>query len=234
MTNAVGKSLSPCLTQPVEQPALTVDEVVYASMDGSMILTDTGWQEVKLGRVFTSQNRVATGSQADQQPRFKLTKSTYSGHLGSFHDFIPKFEASLGVYKTQPERLVFVTDGTLWIQRYIEKTYPTATHILDYYHALEHLSTYARLHFAHPWRREQWLGKQADYLLSNDLDDVLRNLAELKKLSPGATAERTKLVAYYQQNRHRMQYGRFRDRGLLIGSGPMCIFRLKVVQRQIR
>lgn len=234
VTNALGEPLNHSLTQPVEHPSLAVDEVVYASMDGSMILTESGWQEVKLGRIFTSHCRVTNGRKGDRQTRYRLTSSTYSGHLGPFQEFIPKFEASLGAYKTQPERLVFVTDGALWIQHYIEQTYPAATHILDYYHAVDHLAAFARLHFEHAWVRNQWVDAQKEHLLADELDEVLSNLADLKRLSVGAAKERTKLVTYYNQNRQRMQYGRFRDRGLLIGSGPMEAAHRTVIQTRLK
>jgi hypothetical protein len=234
VTNTLGEALTQPLAQPLSHPPLATDEVVYASMDGSMILTDSGWQEIKLGRVFASQSRVTNGQKDDGQTRFRLRESTYSGHLGPFGEFTVKFEASLGTYKIQPERLVFVTDGAVWIQHYIEQTYPLATHILDYYHALEHLAAFARLHFAHPWVRTQWVETQQAHLLSDELDAVLGNLAALKKLSPEARKERINLVAYYGQNRQRMQYGSFRARGLLIGSGPMEAAHRTVIQTRMK
>lgn len=45
VTNRLGEQLTQDLAQPVCHPPLQVDEVIYASIDGSMILTDEGWQE---------------------------------------------------------------------------------------------------------------------------------------------------------------------------------------------
>lgn len=232
VTTLLGEQISQPLAEPINQPDLVEDEVIYGSMDGSMILTDSGWQEVKLGRVFSSKSRLVAGDKADGQTRIKL--SSYSAHLGTVQEFIPKFEASLGAYKTQPEQLVFITDGAIWIQHYIAKVHPKATHILDYYHAVEHLGVFARLAFAHPYVRSQWLDKQQDRLLSDDLDGVLTTLAQLTKLDTVCDSERTKLVAYYQQNRLRMQYGTFRGRGLLIGSGPMEAAHRTVIQCRMK
>jgi hypothetical protein len=213
---------------------LLENEVIYGSMDGSMIFTETGWQEVKLGRVFSSVDRQEAGQKGDQQTRFKLTQSTYCAHLGSAEDFLPQFEASLGNYKTSPERLVFVTDGGVWIQQYLEQTYPQATHILDYYHAVEHLAEFSRIHFKTAKAGSQWLDNQRACLLSEGVDGVLATLSALTKLSISATESRRQVVGYYKRNRHRMDYGRFRERGLQIGSGPMEAAHRSVVQCRLK
>ena len=190
VSTVLGHQITLDLQQDVAHPELVNDEVVYASMDGSMIFTDQGWQEVKVGRVFSSSSRVEAGQKGDSETRFKLKESTYCAHLGTAQEFIPEFEASLGSYKTAPERLVFVTDGGVWIQQYLEQTYPQATHILDYYHAVEHLAAFSRLHFKRVKEGVQWLDNQRNYLLSEGVDGVLTTLASLTKyrlrrLNPG-------------------------------------------------
>lgn len=111
LSTVLGHQLTLDLHQQVAHPDLVEGEMIYGSMDGSMLLTDQGWQEVKVGRVFSSLSRVEAGQKGEKQTRFKLEKSTYCAHLGSSDEFIPQFEASLGAYKASPERLVFVTDG---------------------------------------------------------------------------------------------------------------------------
>ena len=234
VTNLLGEQLTPDLAQPVYHLPLQNDEIIYASMDGSMILTDDGWQEVKVSRLFSSQSRVENGQKGDDKIRFRLEESTYSAHLGGHQAFTPLFEASLGTYKTQPERLVFVTDGAVWIQHYLAETYPESTHILDYYHAVEHLASFARLGFKGPKLRTAWLEEQKSHLLSDGLEVVLANLAQLTKLKPSIQQERTRLVAYLEQNRSRMQYGSFQKRGLLIGSGPMEAAHRTVIQSRMK
>jgi hypothetical protein len=234
VTNLLGEQLTQPLAQPVRHPPLQVDEVIYASIDGSMILTDQGWQEVKLSRLFSSKSRVENGQKGDDKIRFRLEQSTYSAHLGPHQAFTPLFEASLGTYKAQPERLVFVTDGAVWIQHYLAQTYPESTHILDYYHAVEHLANFARLGFKTLKLRTAWLEQQKDHLLKDGLDEVLANLAQLTKLKPTTQQERARLVAYLEQNRSRMQYGSFKNRGLLIGSGPMEAAHRTVIQSRMK
>lgn len=221
VSNVLGNQISLDLQEDVVHPEPVADEVIYASMDGSMALTDQSWQEVKVGRIFSSQDRQEVGKKGDNETRFRLDKSTYCAHLGSSEEFIPLFEASLGSHKASPERLVFVTDGAVWIQQYAEGKYPQATHILDYYHAVEHLAAFSKIHFKKAKVGSQWLDKQCDYLLNDGVDEVLSSLAALGNLSLVADESRRGLLGYYSRNRHRMQYGSFRCRGLQIGSGPM-------------
>ena len=217
VTHLLGEQLTTQLLEPVEHPPIDPQEIIYASMDGGMILTDEGWQEGKLGRVFPSKSRVEAGKKGDDQTRFRLETSTYSGYLGSHEDFIPRFEASLGDYKNTPKQLVFVTDGAVWIEHYVSRRHPGATHILDYYHAVEHLADFAKLGFKLDQLRSQWLDKQTEHLLADGLDEVLDNLASLSNLSAQAHACRSQLVGYYERNRSRMPYGSFRSKGLQIG-----------------
>lgn len=234
VSNVLGHQIEPALHQDVPHPDLAGDEIIYGSMDGSMIFTETGWQEVKVGRVFSSEHRQQAGQKGQQETRFKLTKSTYCAHLGSAQEFLPQFEASLGHYKTTPERLVFVTDGGVWIQQYLEQTYPQATHILDYYHAVEHLAEFSRIHFKTAKEGSQWLESQRTCLLSEGVDGVLATLASFTKLSTSAAESCRQVVGYYKRNRHRMDYGRFRERGLQIGSGPMEAAHRTVVQCRMK
>jgi hypothetical protein len=234
VSNVLGNQIDLDLQGDITHPALVTDEVIYASMDGSMVFTDEGWQEVKVGRVFSSQSRAPAGRKGDTETRFSLDKSTYCAHLGSVADFIPVFEASLGSYKSVEDRLVFVTDGGVWIEHYLARSYPKATHILDYYHAVEHLAAFSKVHFTKAKLGSQWLDKQCACLLNDGVDEVLLNVTALGNLSSVADESRRGLIGYYSRNRHRMQYGSFRDRGLQIGSGPMEAAHRTVVQCRMK
>lgn len=234
VSNLLGHQIELDLQQPVQHPDLAEGEVIYGSMDGSMLFTDDGWQEVKVGRIFSSEDRQQAGQEGDEGTRFKLTKSTYCAHLGSSQPFIPQFEASLGNYKTSPERLVFITDGGVWIQQYLEATYPLSTHILDYYHAVEHLADFSRLYFKRAKEARQWLDRQRHILLTDGVGEVLSNLSTLPKGCTLAEKSRRGVVGYYRRNRHRMSYNHFRDRGLQIGSGPMEAAHRTVVQCRMK
>jgi hypothetical protein len=234
VTDCWGQLVAPSLLEEVQQPKLEDNLRVYASIDGSMIQMDEKWQEAKLGRIYREDSRTENGVSGENEVRYKLTESTYSAHLGAHTEFIPKFEASLGTYKNHKKQLVFITDGAVWIQKYLTQRFPESTHILDYFHAVEHLAGFAKIHFKDTNKRQVWLGKQQTELLEGTCQSVINNINKLRNLRQEAKKVRTQLVDYYQNNLSRMEYKRFRDQNLSIGSGPMEAAHRTVIQTRMK
>jgi len=230
VTDNLGEQLEAEQNTRIDVPELAADEVVYGSMDGSMIQTEAGWKEVKLGRIFRSGDVKATGS----LKRHQIADSIYSVCLGTCHEFLPRFEASLGAWAKQPERLVFITDGAEWIRHYLQENYPEATHILDYFHAVERLGEFAKTFFKDEAERHQWIEQQEALLKAGQVAEVLKMLETLVPLSKTARDERYKLITYYRNNQSRMAYEDYRKRGLMIGSGPMEAAHRTVLQARMK
>lgn len=230
VTHQLGEQLETEQTVPIKQPPLAVNEVVYGSMDGSMIQTASGWKEVKLGRVFRSSDLEAIG----KKKRHRIADSLYSACLGSCHEFLPRFEASLGAWANNQSQLVFITDGAEWIRHYLQENYPDATHILDYFHAVERLGECAKSLFNRECERTAWVDEQAALLKQGKVGTVLDTLKKLMPLNKTAREERYKLITYYQNNRERMAYDEYRKRGLMIGSGPMEAAHRTVLQARMK
>ncbi len=93
-------------------------------------------------------------------------------------------------------RQVVLGDGARWIWNLADELFPRATQIVDLYHAKEHLSEVARAIYGSP----------------SDLATVWteQRYEEL---------EARKAAAYFQRNRHRMRYDRFRAEGLCTSTG---------------
>ncbi len=234
VTDCLGHQLTANLRGTLAHPPLKEDQRVYASMDGSMIQMDQGWQEIKLGRVFREDSRLENGTQGQGEIRYKLDESIYSGALGSHTDFIPKFEASLGTYKNHKEQLVFITDGAAWIQKYLAESFSESTHILDYYHAVEHLADFAKSHFSDSVKAKHWVESQKVELLEGSTQNVIDTLSQLRNLSTTAKEQQIKLMQYYKNNIQRMNYKVFRNQGLMIGSGPMEAAHRTVIQTRMK
>lgn len=230
VTDNLGEQLETEQETLADVPELEAEEIVYGSMDGSMIQTESGWKEVKLGRVFRSGDVKATG----RLKRHQIADSIYSACLGSCHEFLPRFKASLGSWDKQPERLVFITDGAEWIRHYLQENYPDATHILDYFHAVERLGEFATVLFKDETERAQWIEEQEILLKTGQVEAVLKTLKTLTPLSKTAREERYKLITYYQNNQSRMAYDDYRKRGLMIGSGPMEAAHRTVLQARMK
>ena len=204
-TQAVAEALP---TAELERPcpeAQAAAGPVYGMVDGSMLFTDAGWQEVKVGRVF----QVPDAPAPERRP---LGPSQYVAQRGPCATFKARFERVLPP-DAQREQ-VFVTDGALWLKNWLEESYPHATHILDFYHVAEKLA--AAAHTAQA--PAAWLSTQYERLWTGQSPRVERAVEALAGL-PAEQADA--LRGYLRTNRRRMRYNVFRQRGLLCGSGPI-------------
>lgn len=187
---------------------------VYAEVDGSMLLTDEKWKEVKVGRVF---GRHAQSGQAD------LANSRYCAYLGTHSNFCERFEALLPAFL----HIVFITDGADWIKQWIDRSYPKAIQILDFYHAFQHLAEAVQ----GVMRSDDWLEKQRNLLLESQLDTVIENVKALKYLPE---VKRDNLLNYYQNNRYRMDYAAYKQAGYCIGSGAIEAAHKTLIQQRMK
>ena len=208
-------------------------DIVYAMVDGGMILTREGetsndWKEVKLGRIFSSKDIC----ELDKHHNW-LKDSIYCGHLGDYTSFLKKFEPLTDLLDGLNERLVFVADGASWIWRWIMESYPKATQILDFYHAVEHLAKFAKVHLKNKATVSQWLAKQKVALLNDKIVDIIKEIKDLK-CSKSVDKERDRLLTYLTNNQNRMLYKTFMDRGLKIGSGAIESAHRTVIQKRMK
>lgn len=229
VTDKLGETLEDKQTEVFPHAPLCEDEYVYGSMDGSMILTEQGWKEVKLGRVFRAGAVEPAGKKRNQ-----ITESLYSACLGSCHEFLPRFEASLGAWGKKPDKLVFITDGAEWIHNYLKAKHPEAIHMLDYYHAVEKLTEFAKSMFPDEHRCKAWLDNQTDLIWEGKVKEVIKVLDKLLPLNKTTRDLRDKLKGYYWRNADRMVYDQYRAKGLMIGSGPMEAAHRTVLQARMK
>ncbi len=116
-------------------------------------------------------------------------------------------------------QLTVIGDGAAWIWNLAAAAFPEATHIVDLFHAREHLHSLTRsLEFMLGDRRDQWLAarlEDLDYGYIDGLEAAVRKypLEGVKK----DEAERE--LGYFLNNAPRMRYHWFRSRGLFVGSG---------------
>lgn len=196
---------TPAPAAPPAAPAPT-----YAMVDGSMLFFDAGWQEVKVGRLFSA---TAT-TPLTTPPEWTMGASTYVAQRGPYAAFTARFEQLLPPQTAATGPVVFVTDGAVWLQQWLASRYPRATHILDYYHVHEKLAAAAVAAHAPPG----WLDQQVQGLLAGQSRQVE---AAVRALPGWADAPRTTLANYLENNHDRMRYAEFRAQGLMIGSGPI-------------
>jgi hypothetical protein len=123
------------------------------------------------------------------------------------------------------EDLIAITDGGNGLEEALQRHLADdVTTILDWYHAAEHLCAFAAaLHPKDDAARRDWAEQAKGLLYEQGGDALLRHLAAVV-LPPRTAAEvreeLRKLIGYFEHNRHRTDYPRYRACGWDIGSGP--------------
>jgi hypothetical protein len=229
ITNACGALIAEALLESRETQPVAASEAVFAEADGSMVFTDDGWQEVKVGRVFRSEDIKSQG-----KDRNYIEKSQYAANLGQYEDFVSKFLPLVEPYRDLQERLVFLGDGAKWFQNWVGKTFPQATLILDFYHASEHLGAIARLLIKDVNERMRWFEQQKAMILDSQLPKVMDAIRQRKANGVEQVNEKLKLIRYYQQNEQRMDYKKYREQGWHIGSGAIEASHRTLVQDRMK
>jgi hypothetical protein len=101
-----------------------------------------------------------------------------------------------------------------------EKLYPHATHIVDIYHAREHLTDLAsHLAFITP-DPEQWLASRSEELDAGNIDAVIET-ATACPLHGVKADDLDKKLGYFRRNAHRMRYADYQKLGMFIDSGAI-------------
>ena len=112
--------------------------------------------------------------------------------------------------------LVFVCDGAAWIWKLVERYYPQAVQIVDWYHAADRLKRVAQLAFVTNADRQAWLDNTLDDLWQGRVGEVIRACRAFKRCDEAQQA-----ATYFSNNEARMKYDRFRAAGYMLGSGTI-------------
>jgi hypothetical protein len=213
------------LNVPLVEPKLN-DEPVYVTMDGSMIYTrEEAWKEMKVGRIYAESSRVAI-----QSNRTEIMSSLYVCTLGNHKSFLKKMEPYVEPY---PHK-VFIADGAKWIWNWVEDFYGDCVQILDFYHAVEKLNTYATLAYKNAKERHLWLDKQKKLLKEDGVKNVIEGLKTITTETTAVDNVLKDVIRYYENNINRMKYGTFIKKGYLIGSGAIEAAHRNVVQQRLK
>ena len=107
-------------------------------------------------------------------------------------------------------------DGAAWIWNLAPTYFPNAIQIVDWYPAKEHRETVARAAFAdNPLQQQTWLEDTQQALWEGQVETVSQACQALAE----RCAEAAKNVRDFSKHAERMRYHRFREQGLISGSG---------------
>lgn len=181
--------------------------------DGTTVHTEGEWHEI---RVATAVTEDAAGNQLARQSRAR---------------FLPVDEVAWVLlllareigYANAPLR-AFIADGSHWLWRVAEQYFASAVQILDWYHLAEHVHKAANIvHGDASAEATQWSKQLKDELCQGHGTAALELVrAELAKVrSPAKREALQELQTYLENNLSRIDYPRYRELGLPIGSGQV-------------
>ena len=204
----------------------TAVPVIYVSYDGTAVPMrrkelkgrkgkrsgeDAKGREVKIGCVLTQTTVDEEGYAVRDEDSTTYVAGLESSTL--FGERIYAEAVARGIESAR--RVVVLSDGAAYNKTIAQTHFSGALHVIDLYHAREHLTTLADALRVPPTLRDPW----SDLLDAGKIEEP--GLAA-RKVPPRSGPRRTlavKEIRYFEKNAQRMRYADFRAQGLFIGSG---------------
>jgi hypothetical protein len=174
-------------------------------------------REVKLGCVFTQ-----TTWDPEGYPIRAPDSTTYTGAVETAEEFGRRLDREAGKRGWSRARLrVVIGDGAEWIWNLAALHFSDAIHIVDLYHARQHLWDLARrLYPNDPAKLKAWMKIHQKRLLDKGkIEKLVRVLRALKSTHPELAENIHTEADYFERNTERMRYPKFRRQHLFVGSG---------------
>ena len=243
LTEAAGAALVAAETAEAERLAAQTPapapgpRVQQLSADGAMVpLVKGAWAEAKTLAVGV----VEAARGADGEPVVRAADVSYFARLADSDAF-----GRLALVETHRRgtetagTVVAVTDGSEWLQGFVDLHRPDAVRVLDFPHAVEHLNAAAQACWGEGAPAAvAWLDQQAAELKDGDPDRVLAALRALPTAAapdPAAAGRsRAATLAYLEKRREQIAYARFRACGFPIGSGMVESGNKNVVEQRLK
>jgi hypothetical protein len=183
------------------------------SMDStSILLKREGWRHATAATVSTYD---AQGNRLDT---VYIGRMPENGKTRAKRMLEKEVEAMMS--KHSFKHIVCIADGARDLWRYFQRKYPSAIHVVDFFHVCEHLSKLSQLFFKNPSDAKAWYKKYRSILKedpngASKLIRAARYRRSITKNNPDIDSE----IKYLQRNRNKMNYFQLRKDNLPIGSG---------------
>ena len=93
---------------------------------------------------------------------------------------------------------------------------------------------FANYQFSDKTERDKWLETQLELLLTDKVEQVIQGLQKLRSRNSNAKEHKQNVIKYYIEHEDRMLYQTYRNKGLLIGSGPIEAAHRSVLQQRMK
>jgi len=169
-------------------------------------------REAKLGCVFTQ-----VGLDRKGHPQRDPESTTYVGAIESSTLFGWRIYAeSLRRGLEQARTVIVLTDGARYNHTLVQTHFPQAVHIVDLFHAYEHLTAIAQI----LWGPEAKAPKTwRDWLEAGDIRRLLRRVGKQLPGSAPSKKSMLKQLCYFENNAPQMRYAEYREKKFFVGSG---------------
>jgi hypothetical protein len=173
-------------------------------------------REAKLGCVFTQ-------TMVDEQG-YAVRDEASTSYVGAIE---PAAEFGWRIYAEAMRRglrraaqVIVIGDGATWVWNLAAEHFPEAAQIVDLYHARKHLAHLSEvLYGADSARAKQWRKACSRELDQGAVELILRRMRRLRPPAALAQEALRKEINYFQTNKERMRYAKFRAQGWFVGSG---------------
>jgi hypothetical protein len=190
------------------------------------------WRENKLGMSFASVNVIKRGH--SEKSGNIITKKEYTAYIGSAEEFakflyLIAINQGYGKYETTN----VLGDGAVWIWNLAELLFPDAILTLDLFHLKENIYEFAKHIFKNDEKKYTvWAEIIITYIWNEDIDKVIDEVKKYSKIKlPKGVVN---LKNYIENNRNKFNYKEKREKGFLIGSGPIESGNKTVLQRRFK
>ena len=130
--------------------------------------------------------------------------------------------------------VVIVGDGAEWIWNRASM-FVRRCEILDFWHALEHAWSFARLQYGEQSQQaDRWVHQIAEDLRAGKVQEVIARLKRIRPQTPELREKLQSLIAYYSEHAGRMRYDEYLRLGYGIGSGAVESAHKQVVHARLR
>lgn len=200
----------------------------YGSIDGVMAPCKGEWREMKniawyqVEKMRSYEPHRHHTSTVGEQNDLHAKNITYHCDIQPPDQFGALFWATACQRKADLyQELVFVCDGAVWIWKLIERNFPHAMQIVDWYHASEYLPPIAEAAFGEDTPEyHAWLDQARSLLWEGQIEALIHD-CQLLSANPPVQKPANAAISYFSNNQKRMDYARFRQQGYFIGSGTV-------------
>jgi hypothetical protein len=160
---------------------------LYGSLDGVMAPLQGEWRELKniawyrVEKVHSYQKRRRHAQPVGEQKDLQAQDISYTCDFKTGEAFSDLFWASACQRQADLyEELVFVCDGAVWIWKLVERHFPHAVQIVDWYHASQYLPPVAEAAFGLGTNQyHAWLENTRSLLWEGQIDQLIHACQQL-------------------------------------------------------